>query len=79
MLEWNESAYRSFRGVRGGSWNSSASFLAASYPIIHFPAVELAFIGFRVASPVPEPRTSLPAVIALAGLAARRARLERTL
>ena len=64
-----------FRGVRGGSWLDLAGDLAASIPFINVnPAGEVDYVGFRVASRVPEPSTSLPAVIALAGLAALQQR-----
>ena len=62
------------RVVRGGSWFSGAGNLAASSPALDGPTNESFWIGFRVARLVPEPTTSLPAVIALAGLAARQER-----
>jgi formylglycine-generating enzyme required for sulfatase activity len=58
VWEWNEqivSVGGSGRGVRGGSWNSLASTLAASAPYIFDPTLEGSNVGFRVASLVPEP------------------------
>jgi formylglycine-generating enzyme len=81
VSEWNEEIVGgSDRGFRGGSWLDVASGLAASGPPGGAdPSNESGFVGFRVASLVPEPSTSLPAVIALAGLAARQARRKRNL
>lgn len=54
VWEWNESAIRTSRSVRGGAWSSSASLLHASYRYNDDPAYEDFSLGFRVAS-VPEP------------------------
>ena len=81
VWEWNEEILGgSSRGIRGGSERSLASELAASFRSIGLvPSSENVNIGFRVASLAPEPTTSLPAVIALAGLAARQERRKRNL
>ena len=79
LWEWTEEIVSdSLRGVRGGSWFSGAGNLAASSTAIDGPTNENFWIGFRVARLVPEPTTSLPALIALAGLAAQQARRKRT-
>jgi formylglycine-generating enzyme required for sulfatase activity len=80
VWEWNEQIVSggSSRGVRGGSWNSSASALAASGPSANFPHNETVNFGFRVASLVPEPGTSLLVMTGLAGLAARQRRRTRS-
>jgi formylglycine-generating enzyme required for sulfatase activity len=76
VWEWNEQAIYDglFRVIRGGDWGTSASSLAASNPSYNDPPYESFVIGFRVAS-LPEPETSLPAIVALAGIAAGRRRL----
>lgn len=62
------------RGNRGGSWGSSAPTLAASFRNAGGPGFQTAGYGFRV----PEPETSLlPALTALASLAARQERRKR--
>ena len=59
VFERNEALITaSARGLRGGSWNSSSSLnLLASNRFAGSPAGE--YIGFRVASVVPEPSTML--------------------
>jgi len=81
VWEWNEQIAEggSFRGIRGGGWfNEASSLAAASSRSILPPAGDGEIVGFRVASRVPEPDASVLAMVALAGLAARQARLERT-
>jgi formylglycine-generating enzyme required for sulfatase activity len=68
-----------FRGLRGGSWDGNALNLAASMRGFVSPADGGVNIGFRVASLVPEPGTSLLVMTGLAGLAARQRRRTRTL
>ena len=69
IWEWNDltAAAGSSRGLRGGSWNSSAFDLSSSSRPTNDPSDESDF-GFRLASPaaVPEPSTCM---MALAGLA----------
>ena len=79
VFEWNEQITDERRGIRGGSWTGGAIGLGAFGPASAEPAFEGERNGFRVASLVPEPSTSLPAVIALVGLAARQARRKRNL
>jgi formylglycine-generating enzyme required for sulfatase activity len=64
------------RVVRGGSWGTDASVLAASTGGgLGSPTAEENFIGFRVASLVPEPATALLVMAGVLGLAvARRGR-----
>lgn len=70
LFEWNESVFSgSFRGLRGGSWLDSATFLAASRQNFGNPAVKFLDVGFRVASPfsetavIPEPSSVVLGVI----------------
>ena len=79
VFEWNEQITDERRGIRGGSWTGGAGGLGAFGPSSAPPDFEGERNGFRVASLVPEPTTSLPALIALAGLAARQARRKRNL
>ena len=79
VFEWNETLASGFRGFRGGNWSNNASFLSVSRPLATDPSSEELTIGFRVASFVPEPGTSLLVMIGLAGLAARQERLKRNL
>jgi formylglycine-generating enzyme required for sulfatase activity len=53
LWEWNEMWFGSFRGLRGGSWGSFETSLRSSSRGGGNP--EDVFIGFRVASAVPEP------------------------
>jgi formylglycine-generating enzyme required for sulfatase activity len=71
VWEWNEQIVSpSHRGVRGGSYFGVAVYLAASDPDINVLTNEYADSGFRVASLVPEPGTSLLAMTSFACLAA---------
>jgi formylglycine-generating enzyme required for sulfatase activity len=65
VWEWNEALINgSFRGLRGGAWNSSAGVLQSSFlDDGDDPADEDFDIGFRVAT-VPEPSTAVLGVIA---------------
>jgi formylglycine-generating enzyme required for sulfatase activity len=65
------------RGVRGGSYVNSTSDLAASTRFsIWGASLENSFVGFRVASPIPEPGTGLLVMTGMLGLAIRlRARI----
>ncbi len=76
VWEWNEAVISSsFRGIRGGSWASFTSGLAASFRIIINPTAEIGIIGFRVAS-IPEPSSLLLGAMASVGLLMRRRRLS---
>ena len=80
VMEWNESTSGSNRGFRAGSWVFRADWLAASDPEVRSPDGEREYVGFRVASSVPEPEgTSLLAVAVLLGLTARRKRHAKAL
>jgi len=80
VMEWNESTSGSNRGFRAGGWVFRADLLAASYPESRSPDGEREYVGFRVASSVPEPEgTSLLAVAVLLGLTARRKRHAKAL
>ena len=61
VWEWNEEIVVSglYRGLRGGDWYGIASYLAASYPSYMLPTLEYGYVGFRVASLVPEPGPGL--------------------
>ncbi len=69
----------SSRGARGGSWLDAAGSLAASFPFFGLPTVEDDNVGFRVASPIPEPGTGLLVMAGLAGLSLRRRRSAKAL
>jgi formylglycine-generating enzyme required for sulfatase activity len=78
VWEWNEQIVSLNRGVRGGSFGDGAGVLAASWPYFLHLSGENASFGFRVASLVPEPGTSLLVMTGLAGLAARQRRRTRS-
>ena len=74
VWEWNEAVISSsFRGLRGGGWNSVSDHLAASDRSGGNPSIEGSTIGFRVAS-IPEPSTGLLGVLGMLGLMQRRRR-----
>jgi hypothetical protein len=76
----NSSGDNSFRGLRGGFWESDSSLLPSSAREIMFPSVKSYDIGFRVASlsssappPVPEPSMMvIGSLFGLGGLIAKR-------
>jgi len=78
VWEWNEEIVSvSSRGFRGGSWGNGVGILAASIASEFDPSYEGSGVGFRVASLVPEPGTSLLAMTSFACLAALRRRTAR--
>jgi len=70
--EWNEAILGSNRGLRGASWRDPSGDMAASVQASAYPTVEGDFIGFRVATLVPEPGTGLLVMTGLLGFALRR-------
>ena len=78
VWEWNEQIiFGSFRNTRGGAWDNYSGWLAASGYQYMGPTYEDDFIGFRVASPIPEPGTALLVMTGLLGLAYRERRQGR--
>jgi formylglycine-generating enzyme required for sulfatase activity len=80
-VEWQETeidlvndSISSDRGLRGGDWSFFSNFVTASSHLFADPAAESSFIGFRVASVVPEPGTMLLSAWAVAGILAWRRR-----
>ena len=61
--EWNDAVTGSSRGQRGGSWRHAESILQSSTRVTNDPSSESVFVGFRVASSVPEPSTAVLMVI----------------
>ena len=80
VFEWNEQIVSgSYRGDRGGGWNGSVLYLAASGPYGGGSTTyENIRIGFRVAS-VPEPGPGLLGMTAVLSLAAWRKRTAKAL
>jgi formylglycine-generating enzyme required for sulfatase activity len=72
VWEWNEETAGSGRGLRGGSWNFPAGFLAASAPDQIDPKMGYSHVGFRVATVVPEPANVFLALTGGLVLAAAR-------
>jgi formylglycine-generating enzyme required for sulfatase activity len=75
VWEWNDAIIsgpnRAYRGLRGGAFNASASYLAASCRCSLGPEYELNDIGFRVAS-IPEPGTGSLLILGMLSLASWR-------
>jgi len=74
VWEWNDTinAVSSFRGVRGGAWNTRFSkSLRADGSGSNQSHIENGAVGFRVASRIPEPGSFLLALIAVVGLMMR--------
>jgi sulfatase modifying factor 1 len=74
VWEWNEAIIASLRGLRGGAFLFAPDSLAASYPSAGDPTGEFYYVGFRVASPIPEPGTGLLVMTGVLGLAGWRRR-----
>jgi len=55
LWEWNETLIGSFRGFRGGPYNSDEEALRPSFRGDFNPTGEFVSFGFRLASPVPGP------------------------
>lgn len=67
VWEWNDAVNGSSRGLRGGSWDSTAvGDLRSSRRGNGDPSYEVHFVGFRVAS-IPEPSTYVLLLMAGAG------------
>ena len=74
VWEWNDAvASGSARGLRGGSWDDGADFLASSSRIFNAPSSEYDYIGFRLAS-VPEPSSLVLTMLASGVVLLRRKR-----
>jgi len=77
VWEWNEAQYSAlYRGVRGGSVVTDVKSLSASYSAIAVAGDPHLYVGFRVATVVPEPSTALLvgiAAVAFGCLCRRRA------
>ncbi len=75
VFEWNETIISgSGRGLRGGAFIFGPDSLAASDRLDFDPTFEVHFVGFRVASPIPEPGTGLLVMTGMLGLAGWRRR-----
>ena len=74
VWEWNyEVISGSSRGLRGGSWDLNAFYLASSVRYDLGPSVEYGLVGFRLAS-VPEPSSLVLSVLASGVVLTRRKR-----
>ena len=68
VYEWNEARINGYaRGLRGGSWDGFAEFLAKTELYNGYPTDSDASFGFRVAT-IPEPQMSILALIASVSL-----------
>jgi formylglycine-generating enzyme required for sulfatase activity len=75
VFEWNDAVIGSSRGLRGGSWNDTSYYLAASNRFDTSPTIEHSSVGFRVASvPVPEPSAFLVSMLLVSAFLTRRRR-----
>ena len=75
VWEWNEAQIEgSYRGVRGGSWNSFYEFLPATARYYYYnPAKEYNDVGLRVSQvPVPEPGSMAVLAFGVSGVLLRR-------
>jgi formylglycine-generating enzyme len=72
VFEWNETIIAvTHRGLRGGSFPTDASDLAASFRGDEHPFLDYLNVGFRLVL-VPEPSTGLLVIAGLVGFAVRR-------
>jgi formylglycine-generating enzyme required for sulfatase activity len=82
VSEWNEQIVEldrhPSRVIRGGEWGHNFGIAASEWNFTESTNEDV-LVGFRVASLVPEPGTSLLVMTGLAGLAARQRRRTRTL
>ena len=68
----NETAVNTGAGLRGGAWDHEASTLGTANRAGTYRYYESSWIGFRVASVVPEPGTGVLVLAGLLGIAGRR-------
>jgi len=75
VWEFNETLFGSSRGLRGGSWNFGENELRSSSMWFNFPisGANVA-VGFRVASPIPEPASAVLLALGAPLLLRRRPR-----
>ncbi len=75
VMEWNDAVlYGVSRGQRGGAYNFSVDALRSSDRNDGGPTIEFEYIGFRVASVVPEPTSILLSMLAGGMILIRRKR-----
>jgi formylglycine-generating enzyme required for sulfatase activity len=76
IREWTEGLHNSaFRITRGGSWRSPEAInMSASHRWQFYPNLQRDWLGFRVASAIPEPGSLLLVTSAMTGLLLRRRR-----
>lgn len=74
VWEWNQTRNFSDFIVRGSALDDFGAYMRVEYRNQHLPETEAYFIGFRVASAIPEPATLILALGIFAPLAAYRRR-----
>jgi len=76
VWEWNDAVTGSYRGQRGGAWSYlfDVGNMASSVRANSTPSTEGIYIGFRVASVVPEPTSILLSIFAGGMMLIRRKR-----
>ena len=77
VLNWNDAVIAtSYRGLRGGSWNTTSVDLPATNRNYNFATQSYSYVGFRVASTsAPEPTSLMLIVIGAGFLTSRRRRI----